>query len=107
MSEADLMSDDYLPLNLWIYFGLCPNDKGQSGYTYGLREFNKMEMEILNSPRSLEDIRGFLFNISHYVLDYDVTFQDGQTCGLSEKEKIAITVSQGKFVDSNTLKLAY
>jgi len=107
LSEAELMSDDYLPLNLWIYFGLRTTDKGKSGYTYGLKEFNKTEMEVLNSPKSLEDIRGFLFNITHYVLDYDVTFKDGQTCGLSEEERISISISKGKFVDGDTLKLAY
>ena len=107
LDAAASMSDDYLPLNLWIYFGLSTTDKGRSGYTYGMKEFNKTEMEVLNSSKSLEDIRGFLFNITHYVLDYDVTFQDGQTCGLSEEEKIAISVSKGKFVDGDTLKLAY
>ena len=106
LSEAELMSG-HLPLNLWIYFGLRTTDKGNSGYTYGLKEFNKREMEVLNSSKGLEDIRGFLFNISHYVLDCDVTLGDGQTCGLSEGEKIAISISKGKFVDGETLKLAY
>lgn len=107
LREAALMSENYLPLNLWIYFGLRKTEKGQSGYTYGMREFNKMEMEVLSSSKSLEDIRGFLFNIAHYVLDYDVIFQDGQTCGISEEDKIPISISKGKFVDCDTLKLAY
>jgi len=107
LNETEAMSDSYLPLNLWIYFGLRTTENGKSGYTYGLKEFNKKEMEVLNSAKSLEDIRGFLFNITHYVLDYDVTFQDGQTCGLSEEEKIVISVSKGQFVDGETLKLAY
>jgi hypothetical protein len=51
LSGAELMSEDYLPLNLWIYFGLLTTDKGKSGYTYGLKEFKKPEMEILNSTR--------------------------------------------------------
>ncbi len=107
LSEADTMSDDYLPLNLWIYFGLRTSDKGKSGYTYGLKEFKKSEMEVVNSSKSLEDIRGFLFNISHYVLDYDVIFKDGQTCGVSEEEKIKISMSKGEFVDGDTLKFDY
>jgi hypothetical protein len=105
--EAELMSDDYLPLNIWIYFGLRTTEKGQSGYTYGLTEFNRREMEVLNSPKSFDDIRTFLFNITHYVLDYDVIFKDGQTCGLSEEERIPISISKGKFVAGDTLKLAY
>lgn len=107
LNEAEAMSDEYLPLNLWIYFGSRVTDKGNSGYTYGLKEFNETEMEIVNSSKSLEDIRAFLFNIAHYVLDYDVTFQDGQTVGGSEEEKIAISFSKGQFVESDTIKLAY
>ena len=101
------MSDIYLPLNLWVYFGLRKTKDGNSGYTYGLKEFNKVEMEILNSSRSLEDIRNFLFDIVHYVLDNDVTFREGETCGVSEEERIQISFSKGKFLEGNTLKLAY
>jgi len=72
-----------------------------------VREFYRTEMEVLNSVNSLEDIRSFLFNITHYVLKNDVTFKDGQTCGLSEKERIPISISNGKFVDGDTIKLAY
>ncbi|MDI3322730.1 DUF4261 domain-containing protein [Pinibacter soli] len=107
LKEASRMTDDYLPLNLWIYFGLQTNDKGNSGYTYGLKEFGKTEMEILNSSKDLEDIRGFLFNMTHYVLDYDVAFKSGQTCGLSADEKIKITLSKGKLAEGDTFKFAY
>jgi hypothetical protein len=107
LRESALMSDDYLPLNLWIYFGLRVTDKGNSGYTHGLKEFNKTELEIVNSSQSLEDIRAFLFNIAYYVLDYDVTFKDGQTIGGSEEEKIAIKYSKGQFVKGHTFKLVF
>lgn len=107
LNEALLMSEDYLPINLWIYFGLRITEKGNSGYTYGLKEFNKMEMEILNSSKSPEEIRSFLFSISHYVLCDDVTFKNGQTCGLSNAERIAITFSKSKFVEGESFKLAY
>lgn len=105
--EAELMSKDYLPLNLWIYFGYRVTDNGNSSYTYGLKEFNKTEMEIINSSKSIEVIRKFLFNMTHYVLDYDVTFRDGQTCGMSADDRIAIAFSKGKYVEGDTFKLAY
>lgn len=107
LGEAAFMGDDYLPLNLWVYFGLQAKENGNSGYTYGLREFGKTEMEVLNSLKSLEDIRGLLFNIAHYVLEYDVIFEDGQTCGLSEEEKIPINLSKGSFVAGESFKLVY
>ena len=107
LDEAELMSDDYLPLNLWIYFGYRGTDSGNNAYTYGLKEFNKSEMEIINSLKSIKQISKLLFNMTHYVLDYDVTFKDGQTCGMSADELIAIAFSKGKFVEGNTFKLAY
>lgn len=107
LNEAELMTEEYLPLNLWIYFGLRVTETGNAGYTYGLRAFNKTEMEILHSSKSLEAIRGFLFKIAHYVLEYHVAFQDGQTVGSSTEEKIAISFSKGQFVEGETFKLAY
>jgi hypothetical protein len=107
LNAAELMSDECLPLNLWIYFGLRITDKGNSGYTYGLKEFNKTEIEILNSTQTVKDIRAFLFNTAHYVLAFDVTFKEGETAGSSEEEKIEIKYSKGQFVEGNTFKLAY
>ncbi len=107
LDEASLMTDDFLPLNLWIYFGYRVTDKGNCSYTYGLKEFDKIEMEIIDSSKSIEDVSNFLFNMTHYVLDSDVTFKDGQTCGISADEVIPITFSKGKFVEGKTFKLAY
>ena len=107
LEEAALMSDDYFPLDLWIYFGLRATSEGNSGYTYGLQEFNKNELEILNSSQDILSIRNFLFNMAHYVLEFDITFKDGQTCGMSEEEKVKITFSKGVLVEGKTFKLAY
>jgi len=107
LEEAEFMSDDHLPINLWIYFGLQAAENHNSGYTYGLKEFNKSELEIVNSRKSVTEIREFLFDISHYVLDQDIIFEDGQTCGGTEDEKIEITLSKGKFIEGKSLKLAY
>lgn len=107
LNEAEAMNEECLPLNLWIYFGLYKTDKGNVGYTCGLKEFNKTEIEIINSSKKLEEIREFLFNVSHYVLDNDVTFKDKQTVGGSADEKITISFSKGQFVEGNTFKLDY
>jgi hypothetical protein len=107
LAQAELMSTDYLPINLWIYFGFRKTDNGRGGYTYGLKEFDKQELEIVDSQKSLSEIREMLFNTAHYVLDYDVTFRDGQTLGVTEDEKIPILLSKGKFVDGDTFKLSF
>ena len=107
LNLAALMSEDQYPLNLWVYFGFVRHGEKNSGYTYGLVEFGKKEMEILNSDKSLGDVMGFLFNMSHYVLQFGVEFKEGQTCGLSAEEKIRISYSKGKLVEGYSFKLAY
>lgn len=64
-------------------------------------------MEITDSQKSLKAIRDFLLNVAHYVLEYDVIFKDRQTCGFSPEEKIAISLSKGKFLEDDTFKFAY
>lgn len=105
--QAEHMNEGYLPLKLWLYIGLRSNDNRNSAYTYGLQEFNKNELEIIHSSKGLEEIRGFIFNIAHYVLSHNITFKNGETIGGSEQEKIEITLSKGHFIKSDTFKLDF
>lgn len=107
LEEAEALNDNSLPLNLWVYVGLRHIDGRNSGYTYGMKVFGKAEMEILNSANGLGEVRGFLLGMAHYVLECDVEFKDGQTCGFSAEERIKITYSKGQFVEGRTFKLAY
>lgn len=84
-----------------------PGNNKAGGYTYGLAQFNRTEMEIVDSGHSLEEIREFLFNMAHYELEFNVTFRDGETCGTSEEEKIKISYSNGKYIDGKSFKLAF
>jgi hypothetical protein len=107
LDGAKAMTDDDLPLMNWIYFGLREENGSHSGYTYGLKEFGFNELEILNSSHSVEDIQGMLFNISHYIIQGNVTLHDGETIGLTADQKIKIRKSKGVQVDGITLKLEY
>jgi hypothetical protein len=107
LESAAGWSEDFLPINLWVYFGLRSYENKNSGYTYGLTEWGKTEMEIVESNKPIEDIREFLFNLSHYVIQSDVTFHDGETCGVSEEQKIKITLSKARFVEGKSIKLNF
>ena len=104
---AAMMSKDWLPLYLWIYFGFRSFENKNSAYTYGLKAFNKKEMEILDSDRPLGDIESFLFNMCHYVLDNNIEFRHGEACGGSADERIPIRLSPGRFVEGESLKMGY
>jgi len=107
LDEAEDMDEDYFPLNLWLYIGVQQGDKGVSGYTNGLKDFNKAELEIVDSTASLEDVRAFLFNIAHYIIEHDVTFESGDTCGVTDDEEVEVQCSPGNKVKGITCKLLY
>ena len=96
-----------LPLNLWIYFGLRTVSEKYAGYTYGLKAFDKKEMEITPSNKGLVEIREFLYNIAHYLVESDTTFKDGQTCGLSEEDVVTITLTKGEFNEGEVFRLGF
>jgi hypothetical protein len=107
LAYAGLMTDEDLPLNLWLYFGMRTIDEKTNGYTHGLKAFGKDELEVIESSRTISEIREWLFNITHYVLLSDIVFKDGQTAGLTQEEKIKITHSKGRFVEGLSFKFAY
>ena len=76
-------------------------------YTYGMRKFGKEEMEVYAANADLNDVRDFLLDIVTYVLDYDVTLNDGETIGFSEEQKLRITLSDAVALDGKSLKLEY
>jgi hypothetical protein len=52
-----------------------------------------------------DDLYDFLTSTLSYIIEEDVTLEDGETIGFSEDEKIPITESKGGYLDGNTLKL--
>ena len=103
-SIEDLQQGE-IPVPIWIYIGLRKNENSNSGYTYGLTNFQKSEMEILNSNIDFEEIYGLLSNISTYVIKNNVTFNNNETLGYTADQKIKITLSKGQLVEGKTFKL--
>lgn len=93
------------PVQLWIYIGIKTSPEGNYMYTYGLPEFEKQEMEVLQSPLDLPELFNFFTSIISYVINSNVTLRNGETLGYTEEQKIKITASQGFFVEGQTLKL--
>ena len=105
IKASTMMCEGDLPLFNWLYFGLYQTENGLNGYTYGMTAFGKEEIEVLESRLSPQDLRNFIFDIAYYVLDGDVTLNDGDTIGFSEEQKLKITRSEGVAVDKDSLKI--
>lgn len=104
---AGMMKEDQLPVFNWIWFGLYRREGGVCCYTYGMRTFGKDEMEVLDADAKPSDVREFLYDMAAYVLEYDVTLNDGETIGFSKDDKHLITRSEGVSLPETTLKISY
>ena len=105
IESAEALKTDKVPLDIWIYLGIRKSDQGNTLYTYGLRTFDKLEMEIINSKLEIEEIHSFLSNICSYIINNNIVFRNGETLGYTADQKVKLTVSKGVFLDGQTLKL--
>jgi len=81
---------DKLPLLTWIDFRLQKNpDKTINVLTTGLEYFGCMEIEILNSHRSYEDIMDTVMGLATITLRGEV-IKDGDTIGPDDQTKIKV-----------------
>lgn len=99
--------EDALPILDWVWFGNYRTDEYAGIYTYGMRKFGKEEIEVYATNADLNDIRDFLLDIVAYVLDSDVTLEDGETIGFSEEQKLGITLSDAIALEGKSLKIEY
>ena len=105
LDVANFLLEDMLPIQLWVYIGIINGDKKSSVYTYGMKEFSKSEIEIIDAHMKGSEVYDFLLPVLDYVLQQDVTLQHGETIGFTEEQKIKITESKSVFLDGNSLKL--
>lgn len=104
---ADVMKNGSLPVLNWIWFGLYRREGGMCCYTYGMKQFGKDEMEVLDADAQPSDLRNFLLNLVLYVLQGDVVLKNGETIGFSADDIHSITRSEGVSLPETTLKISY
>ena len=92
---AAAIGPDRLPVEIWVGFGLIPEDgETHSVYTSGLEDFGMQEIEIHSSQRDPQFLYERLFDVVHYVLKRDVLLHDGETIGITDTERITIQQTQ-------------
>ncbi|WP_074016126.1 DUF4261 domain-containing protein [Fusobacterium massiliense] len=99
---------EMFPVENMIFIGMYSNKPGTvSAYTYGMNEFLKKDMEIIDSMQKPEDVYYLLQGIIDYIITSNVILQDGETIGFSEEQKISITESDGVAIEGKSLKLGF
>ena len=100
------MKSDALPLLDFVWLGLSNAEGVLRGYTMGMENFRKLEMEFLNYSGEPHQFLSFMLAIVSYIIEGDIVLNDGETIGFSEEQKFKITLSDGiEFNDRKTLKI--
>lgn len=91
LDDAREMSREYLPLYLWVRFGLM-RDKHNTAtlYTLGMDQFDLMEVEFPRSKLDLETLTDRAFNVAHHLLDQGAVLSDRDTIGLTPSERFLV-----------------
>lgn len=107
LESAKNMTDQELPLYLWVYFGLLQNENKSSGYTFGMPELGFNDIEIIDSGRNLQEVHAMVYEIAHIVLLQNRRLKDGESVENSENQMVKVSLSPAKFVEDTTVKLDF
>lgn len=105
--SAMIMKDGEFPLINLVFVGLYQNENGVSGWTNGLQSFGKEELEVINSSQPPSEVFDLLFNLCSYLIKEGAVLRDGETCGFSMEQKLPITLSEGVYVEGQSLKIGF
>lgn len=64
-------------------------------------KFGKDEMEILNSPVSMQTLHSSLTAMCSYIISADLTLQDGESIGFSAEQKWVIHHSKSVYAKTD------
>lgn len=102
------IDEDEIPINDLVWFGYTKTEDGSlRGYTMGLENFDKREIEVLNCKDTPAALIELMTDVAAYVITEDITLSDGETIGFTENQRLYITLSEGIEIDMPTLKIDY
>lgn len=104
---AMVMKEGEFPLTNLVFVGLYQNDKGVSSWTNGLRSFGREELEVIDSSQSPSEVYELVLNISSYIVQEGAVLRNGETLGYSIDQKLPIKLSQGVYVEGQSLKIGF
>lgn len=102
---ADMMLSGSNPVTLWVYIGITNTEEGPCAFTWGMKEFGRTEMEIIDSPIAGKELFDFMQSIISYTIGYDTKLRDGDTIGFTAHQKIKIREVKGVFNEGYVLRL--
>jgi uncharacterized protein (TIGR03067 family) len=85
------ISEEHLPVPVWLRFQPVRASNDEIGlYTFGMRQFGLMDIEVDRCRMNLTELFEFVSNIAHYLIKSGPVIHDGNTVGGSENERILV-----------------
>ena len=66
-----------------------------------------MEIELIGSSHSLQEIYDFLYNVCSWMLEDGMYFCDGETLSFTSDERLTITKSKAIYVNGDSFKINF
>lgn len=100
LDSAHQMTADVIPLELWVTIRFVPEDDGSvSCITDGLEEFGLNEIEVVSSRREPQTLLEYVYNVAYYLIENGPVIHEGETIGLTEDERFAVTFEPSQLTD--------
>ncbi|EAL1913010.1 DUF4261 domain-containing protein, partial [Campylobacter coli] len=107
IENAKMLDDNRLPVYNWIYVSVYPSENGVNAYTYGLRNFDKLELEVCDANIEEKELFFTLYDIILHILTYDLSLKDGDTLKFEDGRILSFKKSQGIGVENESLKIIF
>ncbi|EJM7046163.1 DUF4261 domain-containing protein [Campylobacter coli] len=107
IENAKMLDDNRLPVYNWIYVSVYPSENGVNAYTYGLRNFDKLELEVCDANIEEKELFFTLYDIILHILTYDLSLKDGDTLKFENGRILSFKKSQGIGVENESLKIIF
>ncbi|WP_417761662.1 DUF4261 domain-containing protein [Shewanella sp.] len=86
-----------VPIYLWVDVRAGQDEGGSSGFTTGLEALGLMEIEALQTPEPVAELRERLTSLAVYTIQNGPVINDGDTIGESDQERIGVVYSASQF----------
>lgn len=97
------LSEEKLPIPMWLRFQLFQSNDGFGMYTLGMQQFDLMDIEVDLSPMEFEELFEFIADIAHYLIQQGPVIADGDTVGQKENQRIVVRHQPSMLDDSRTV----
>ncbi len=91
----------------WIYVSVYPSENGVNAYTCGLRNFDKLELEVCDLNIEEKELFFCIYDIVLHILTYDINLKDKDILKFEDGKEIKFIKSQGISVENESLKIIF